>query len=378
MTEPTADHPGAAAPARAARQGTRRPAVLLGAAMAVIAAVLALWLRPAGGSIDGHSMVEGDTTLAAAALEHLPDGVYGAVVAEVTPQGTRTAAIGVPLEGTVEIGSVSKGLTGLLYADAIERGEIEPQTPLGELLDLGDSPAADITLEELSQHRSGLPRLAGGVGTFARSYASAVLGTNPYADDLAGLLADLRAADLGPREPSYSNLGFAALGHALAAAAGMDYPTLLHERLAVPADLTALSLPSSRDGLGPEAIQGRDQQGRRPQAWVNEAYAPTGTGIRADAATMAQLAELMLAGSVPGAQAMEPTADFHEGSIGAAWFTDTIDGAEVVWHNGGTGGFFTWFGLDLEHGTALFLSAATNQPVDQAGQALLAQAGGDR
>lgn len=375
MTQSTAGTTAPADLAPAPQRGGRRPAVLAGAAIAVIAAFLAFWLRPAGGAIDSHSDVEGDSTLAAATLEHLPEGVYGAVIAEVTPQGTRTASIGIPLEGTMEIGSVSKGLTGLLYADAVERGEVDPQTPLGELLDLGDSAAADITLEELSQHRSGLPRLASGVGTFARSYATAVLGTNPYTADHAELLSSLRSAELGPREPNYSNLGFAALGHALASAAGTDYPTLLRERLVDPAGLTGLSLPSSRAELGPEAIQGRDQQGRRPQAWVNEAYAPTGTGIRADASAMAQLAEVMLAGTVPGADAMEPAADFGEGSIGAAWFTDTIDGAEVVWHNGGTGGFYTWFGLDPERGTAVFVSAATDQPVDQTGQALLAEAG---
>lgn len=378
MTEPMAGMTSATDEARGPQRGAPRTALLLGTALAVIAAALTLWLRPAGGAIDGNSQVEGDAALAATALEHLPEGVYGAVIAEVTPRGTRTASIGVPLEGTVEVGSISKGITGLLYADAVERGEVDPETRLGELLDLGNSPAAGIALEDLAQHRSGLPRLPGGVGMWARSYATAVLGTNPYTSDREDLLADLRSAELGPPEPNYSNLGFAALGHALASAAGTNYATLLHERLVEPAGLSGLSLPATRPELGPEAIQGRDQQGRRPHPWINEAYAPTGTGIRADAATMGVLAELMLEGTVPGASAMDPTADFADGSIGAAWFTDTIDGAEVIWHNGGTGGFFTWFGIDPDRGTAVFVGAATSQQVDEAGQALLVQARSER
>lgn len=350
------------------------PALTIGVAVAVVVTALAFWLRPGGGAIDDGSVVHGDADLAAAALQHLPDGVYGAVIAEVTPAGTRTATVGVPLEATVEIGSISKGLTAFLYADAVERGEVSPDTRLGELLDLGDAPAAAITLEELAQHRSGLPRLPSGVGMLVRGFGHGVLGTNPYSGDPADLLDDLRAAELDPPDATYSNLGFAALGLAVVSATDTDYGTLLRERLVEPLGLTGLSLPASRSELGPEAVEGRDQQGRRPDPWINEAYAPTGTGIRSDAQAMALLAEAMLAGTVPGASAMEPSAEFSDGAIGAAWFTDSVDGAEVIWHNGGTGGFTTWFGIDHDRGTAVFVGVASNESVDHTGQALLREA----
>ena len=54
------------------------------------------------------------------------------------------ASLGASLDADFEIGSVSKGITGLLYADACSRGEVGPDSTLGELLPLGDCPAAGL------------------------------------------------------------------------------------------------------------------------------------------------------------------------------------------------------------------------------------------
>lgn len=354
----------------------RRQMVVTVLVPALVAGLLALWWRPGAGAVGPQSPVEGDAALAAAALEHLEDQrVYALTVAEVSPEGVRTAAVGAPLEGTVEIGSITKGITGLIYADMVERGEVAPETRLGEVLDLGDAEAAEVTLEELAQHRSGLPVVPPGARMTLRNLQASVLGRNPYTADLEELTEDLRAVSLGPKEPEYSNLGFAALGHALAAAVGTDYATLFRDRFTAPAGLDGLTLPATEDDLGPEALTGRDVQGRRPQPWIGRGYAPTGTGARADAATMAELAGMLLDGSVPGAAALEPQADFEDGRIGAGWFTDVFDGQEVLWHNGGTAGFRTWLGVDRERGTAVFLGAATTAQVDPAALALLREAG---
>ena len=51
-----------------------------------------------------------------------------------------------PADADFEIGSISKGITGLLYADACARGEIGPDTTLGELLPLGGCAVAGLKL----------------------------------------------------------------------------------------------------------------------------------------------------------------------------------------------------------------------------------------
>lgn len=81
-------------------------------------------------------------------------------VATVTPYGTRTATLGTTLDSDFEIGSISKGVTGMLYHVALERGEVTPSTTLGEFLALGRSPVAGVTMAALA-HRGGVAR--GGV-----------------------------------------------------------------------------------------------------------------------------------------------------------------------------------------------------------------------
>lgn len=373
-------HPASSnvADSRPSRWSTRRRAITV-SACALLGAVVATLLMPGAGAIDEDSPVHGDRKLAATAVEEL-DGVpvHALSVAEITPQGSRTATVDAPLEGTMEIGSVSKALTGMLYADMVADGEVSPDQRLGTLLDLGEAPAADITLQQLVQHRSGLPRLNMGVSAMPQMLASQLLATSPYDDSVQDVVDDVRDASLDAERPQYSNLGFAALGHALAAAAGTDYPTLIRERLAEPLDLGTLRVPDRPEELGERAVPGVDANDRPQQSWADVGYAPAG-GVRADAATMAQLARALLDGSAPGMEALEPTEEFTgDDRIGAGWLVSEVDGRTVTWHNGGTGGFRTWFGLDRERSTALFLSGATTADLDVVGQDLLREAGKQR
>ena len=357
----------------------RRRAVAVMTACAVVGALVGALLRPGAGSIDENSPVHGDADLAAHALEHLStDGIYALSIAEASPEGTRTATIGAPLYGTFEIGSVSKPVTGLLYAEAVERGEIQPETTLGEIFDLGETEAAEITLEELSQHRSGLPRLPMSLGMMLNSYRWLLLGHNPYREEPADVVADLSGASMGEQDPAYSNLGFAALGLALAEAAGMSFPELVESRLAEPLGMEAFYVPEHGDGAThPQAVSGRSASGRTQAPWDSAGYAPAG-GVRAAADSMAILAQSLLAEEAPGVSALDPVSDFDSSTqIGAGWLTREESRREITWHNGQTGGFSTWFGLDRERGTAVFISAASDRPVDDAGRALLLEAGRD-
>jgi hypothetical protein len=74
----------------------------------------------------------------------------------VLPGGTRTAVLGADVDADFEIGSISKGVTGLLYADALTRGELRPTTTLGELLPLDGAPAAGVTLASLATSSSAM------------------------------------------------------------------------------------------------------------------------------------------------------------------------------------------------------------------------------
>ncbi|QFG67920.1 serine hydrolase domain-containing protein [Ornithinimicrobium pratense] len=354
---------------------TTRPYSQRGRALAVVigsllALALGLVLRPTAHSLQEEE--HGDTELAASVRE-LTGGRPSAVAVGVVRDGQiRTASIGAPLHGTYEIGSITKGITGMLYVDAVERGEVEPDTTLGEVFGLGDAAAADVTLEQLSQHASGLPRLAGGLGMMARAAVASVLARDPYSLSTEDNIARLNTVGADGAAPLYSNYGFAVLGHALAAQAGTRYDVLVAERVSGPLGLDSFTIPTSAADLAEHAVQGRDASGRRQQAWTGLGDAPAGA-IRADIGDMTELARALLTGTAPGSAALEPAAEFDEHQIGAGWFTSEQEGLTYTWHDGGTGGFRTWLGMDRASGTAVVVLAATSEPMGEVGLQLLTE-----
>lgn len=290
---------------------------------------------------------------------------------------------GVSLDADFEIGSLSKAITGLLYADACQRGEVGPDVTLGELLPLGDCPAAGLTLAAVSRHSSGLPRLprpvAGSPGMLRRTAELWLHGANPYGETLAELLDQARRVRLRAPRPHYSNLGYELLGHAVAARAGLRYRELLRERLCVPLNLRAVYAPATIADLSPAALTGSTRSGRLREPWTGEALAPAG-GIRASIRDMAGLLKALLDGTVPGLTALDPVADFAGPAvrIGAAWVTLDLKGRAITWHNGATGGFRSFIGLDREAGSGVVLLSASSQSLDGHGFDALQQLTGRR
>ncbi|WP_258725041.1 serine hydrolase domain-containing protein [Cellulomonas sp. NS3] len=297
-------------------------------------------------------------------------------VATVTPGGRATALLGAGPDADLELGSVSKGVTGLLYVDALERGEVAPSATLADHLPLGGTAVGAVRLADLATHRSGLPRLALGTQVLRSTVALWRHGTNPYGETLDELLDAVRAVEPGAPKPRYSNLGFELLGHAVASAAGTAYADLLRTRVAEPLGLDPFYVPATPDDLRPGALLGRSRRGRVQEAWTGEALAPAG-GIRSSLDAAARLTAALLDGSgAPGTRALDPVAPLGRGAqIGAAWVVLDARGRAVTWHNGGTGGFCSWLGLDRAAGTGVVVVSATAASVDRAGFALLAELG---
>ncbi len=309
----------------------------------------------------------GDPALIASAERALGPGHPVAAVALVTPHGGAEALRGAAPENDFEIGSISKAITGMLYRASIERGRVEPTTTLGALLPLADHGAVEaLTLESLATHHSGLPRLAPGMQPWRRTWQLWTRGENPYGETLAQLLEQTRGIALGPPRARYSNLGFQLLGHAVAAAESMSYRDLLTATLG-----PGFATPHHADDLRPTSLLGASRRGRPRAAWVGEAIAPAG-GIRATIGTMRELLHRILDGTAPGLTALDPHTPYSPGvRIGAGWITLGLPGREVTWHNGGTGGFRSFIGVDRTAGVGVVVLSARDRSVDRAGFALL-------
>ncbi|MEO8378143.1 MAG: serine hydrolase [Acidobacteriota bacterium] len=307
----------------------------------------------------------------------------GIVVGVIEPQGRRIVAYGTfdkndkrPVNGDTffEIGSVSKVFTSLLLADAVQRGEVALTDPVSKFLP-PTVKAPAITLEELATHRSGLPRLPSNL--MPKDAA------NPYADYTVQQLYDFLSGYTLPRDPGaqyeYSNLGAGLLGHVLTLRTGRDYATLLKTRIAVPLELknTLITLTEAqKKRLAP----GHDEQQTKVANWDLPTLAGAGA-IRSTANDLLTFigAHLGYARTplTPAMTAMLANR-YETGTPGLAialgWHVlTTSSGREIVWHNGGTGGYRSFIGFDPKTRAGVVVLANMSSPdgVDDLGRRLL-------
>ena len=182
-----------------------------------------------------------------------------------------------------QIGSATKPFTGVLLADMVERGAVELNQPVRELLPAAGVPRPvgnEITLLDLVTHHSSLP----GMPASFRPANPA----NPVADfDVSRLYAFLRSRGVEKRADAtfaYSNLGFGLLGHALGRRARVDYGTLLGQVITGP-----LGMPDTVVEASPEQrrrlLQGYNDYRQPIPEWNFDVLAAAG-GLRSTAPDM--------------------------------------------------------------------------------------------
>ncbi|MFJ7148844.1 serine hydrolase domain-containing protein [Streptomyces sp. NPDC100445] len=207
----------------------------------------------------------------------------------------------------VQIGSLTKPLTGTLLARMAETGAVRLDDPVERWLPA--PPGTGITLLNLARHTSGLPRLPPGLR-----------GRDPYAAfGPAELLRLVRGMDTvavrPPGEEEYSNLGYAVLGAALAAAGGAGYEELLDTYVLHPAELTGVSA----DPAPGRRLLAPGLAGTRRRPWtMNGAILPAG-GLWATPRAVAGLVVGLLV-------------ERRLGEPAVSWQT----AGPLRWHNGAT------------------------------------------
>lgn len=274
-----------------------------------------------------------------------------------------------------EIGSITKVFTGILLAELAREGRLALEDPLRKHLPDGVAPpeGGEVKLVHLATHSSGLPRMPGNFGPKD--------GGDPYADyDEALLFAFLSECDLkstpGERY-EYSNLGAGLLGTLLARNAGADYETVLRQRVLAPLRLhdTAITLdPSMQRRLVP----GHDRAWQPGRNWSFQALAPAGA-LRSTARDLLRFGSFCLApGEHPLAAAVAQSHRVHFApekgpALGLGWHLSAHEEGEgiVVWHNGRTGAYGSFLGIDKRAGVVVVILVNDVGDVDRAGFALL-------
>ncbi|SDE52867.1 CubicO group peptidase, beta-lactamase class C family [Rhodococcus tukisamuensis] len=323
--------------------------------------------EPGGGVPVGGA--DGQSELARVAAQLLaPPANRSVSVAYVDSTGVQSAHLGAHDAGEYEIGSMTKTFTGALLAVAVDRGEVRPDSRLGDFLPVQGTQVADATLEELAGHRSGLLEFAVTPEMLAGGVMWKLFGDNPFTFDREQLIQQARVAPLTGRGTfRYSTLGMALLGQALASAAGTDYASLVRDRITDPLGLGSTWIPATAADLPATASVGVDEWGRPQDPWAIGAYAPGG-GARSTITDMTTYAQALLRDQAPGMAALQPR--WQDGPTlrrGYAWAVFSRDGVDYTMHSGGTGGFSGMIVLDRAHGVAVVVlqdaAGAKERPV---------------
>jgi CubicO group peptidase (beta-lactamase class C family) len=302
-------------------------------------------------------------------------GAHDVAVAEVdvnAPQPVRLAGIGVDHTTPMEVGSITKAMTGLVIADAVHRGEIRMDVPVSTYLSqLTGTPAGTVTMHELVTHSSGYAEF--GDATLLGAAWKAPLGQGFLTTDGAAMTEETRTQTLtGRGSYVYSTLGAATAGQAVAAAVGMSYPDLMRTRLFEPLAMSHTVI-QTEDAL---VAGGQSPTGLSVQPWVMRAYAPGGAAV-STTGDLAKLATALLDETAPGISALEPMSDTDRTNsrIGDFWRISTWQtGQTITWHNGQTGGYASYLGLDRPRGKAVIVlsDVANDSTPTNLGTALLA------
>lgn len=256
--------------------------------------------------------------------------------------GLRDRERGLPnaQDSLFDIGSITKQFTGAAIMRLHERGELDLQAALGELLEGVPADKADITVHQLLTHTAGFPSAIG------------------YDDEAIEREAYLERAWRQPLvfDPGtlhwYSNTGYSILGAVIERLTGEPYDAYLARELLRPAGLDetgyiGLDVEPDRIAVGYSAEGDADFPLERPHAedgyyWNLRANG----GLLSTTGDLARWSDALLGGEVLGPEALETYLTPHvreglgsDGFYAYGWAIRETEVGRLVVHNGGNGYF---------------------------------------
>ncbi|MCJ7580237.1 MAG: serine hydrolase [Candidatus Aminicenantes bacterium] len=269
-----------------------------------------------------------------------------------------------------EIGSISKVFTCTLFADMVLNGELKlddlAEKYLPKSVKMPSRNNSKISLEHLATHTSALARMP-------TNFKPADPG-NPYADytveNMYEFISGYKLSrDIGEKY-EYSNLGMGLLGHILSLKAGIEYEQLLFKRICDVLEMKSTFItftPKLKERLA----LGHNSKGEVPN-WDIPTLAGAGA-IRSTAVDMLTfLAANMGVTNSKLSEAMDMThlARVNASTttkIGLGWHIRDNEKTQIIWHNGGTGGYRTFCGFIKDKKLGVVVLSNMNTGVDDIG-----------
>ncbi|MBK7873080.1 MAG: beta-lactamase family protein [Saprospiraceae bacterium] len=246
-----------------------------------------------------------------------------------------------------EIGSVTKVFTSTLLSNLVKADKVDLNTTIQECLSqpLNEKVKA-ITLLQLANHTSGLPRLPEDLFQPGKSDMN-----NPYAHYdgkmLEAYLSHQPTLAAAPgTQNAYSNLGAGLLGYVIEQKTGKSYEQLLQEFVTNPYKMTSTTTERSR--VAKKMVLGQNAQGVVTSNWDLNAL----KGAGAILSTVEDLSKFVQANFKPNAALelqREKTFTINPNlDVALGWhIIKTQSGKTWHWHNGGTGGYTSSLAMDV-------------------------------
>lgn len=296
-------------------------------------------------------------------------GVVTPFGTEIFPFGTLTEQGAMPDENTIfEIGSVTKGLVGMLMAQASLNGTIDLDQPFRaeSKLKLPHRDAQHITWRQLGQHTSGLPRLPGNL--------KPAKPLQPYLDyglnNLREFLSGFRLARDPGEQYEYSNLGAGIAGYGLTQIRKKPLEALLRDALLDPLHLndTRIDLNSEQlTRLAPVFLNGNRVE---VWQWNKSSILQAAGALRSTMRDMTTLLKTMMGLTAQShlpmiTVATEPSWDDGKNTqLGLFWHR--LKHENIIWHNGGTYGSSSFVGYDPDRQVGIVV-LSNSQIIDKQG-----------
>ncbi|WP_339900746.1 serine hydrolase domain-containing protein [uncultured Cyclobacterium sp.] len=253
-----------------------------------------------------------------------------------------------------EIGSISKVFTATLLAGLSLEDKLNLNDPASKYLPWKLNNTAEFTLQQLSNHSSGLPRLPDNL------ILSEVDTANPYKDYGVEKLRIYLTEQLELKQNpglkfDYSNLGVGLLGYILTKIDSSSYEEMIQNRIAIPFNMQSTTV--KREKVMKKLVKGLDVEGQVTPNWDLNVL----QGAGAILSSTQDLTKFALAQFNPANQALALTQKKtfsispYEKAIGLGWMIENKKNGKWLWHGGGTGGYASSFTLDIERKNAVII-----------------------
>lgn len=274
-----------------------------------------------------------------------------------------------------EIGSITKVFTTLVLADMVFKNEIQLDDPIEIYLSgfkVPEKNGKKITIRHLATHTSGIACMPDNFHPQDMN--------NPYADytiqNLYDYLSHCVLQSIPGEQFEYSNIGMGLLGHILILRTGQKYEELVQSAIC-----NKLGMKRTSISLTPE-MQSNFANGHHLGTIVEHWDIPELAGTGALRSTIDDMTQFLAVNMGVSESSITPlarqchqrqyTLPTPEAAVGLGWMLLRQNDTELIWHNGGTGGFRSYIGFNskIQRGIVILSNSTFDWP-DELGNRVL-------